>query len=171
MTDKSSCSVTLGSDLARGFIKSQGGIHYYPFFSKGETGAVFGVHNDYNIPVGNVQIRVDSNEMIELSTQETPLRYAPKLHSTDLSYIKNNDQIDKEALKKSMDTMMNDVHKISSPYTAVEGAKAEMIIDQIKTGSVLKMRVLGLAVNTAGSTVGEHKIDKTLIDALAKCGI
>ncbi|MEW8333930.1 MAG: hypothetical protein AB2692_23580 [Candidatus Thiodiazotropha sp.] len=59
-TDKKSCMVVYGSDFGKSFVKASGGIHYYPFIEKVNEEIIFGIHNDHNIPVGDVQIRIDN---------------------------------------------------------------------------------------------------------------
>ena len=170
-TDQHSCRVVYGSDFQKGFIKGMGGIHYYPFVEKDKDGVIFGIHNDYNVPVGNVQIRVDGNKFIEINSSETPLKYSPNTLKVDLSYIKSTEGLDANALQKSMDKTMKDVQRMSSPYTATTGEKAEKIIDQLRKGKVLRIRIMGFGVNSAASTTGEYNLGAGFNDVLSKCGI
>lgn len=170
-TDQRSCRVVYGSDFQKGFVKSMGGINYYPFVEKSNGSVIFGIHNDYNIPVGNVQIRIDQNDFIEITTSETPLKYASSSMKVDMSYLKNIEGIDAQAMQQSMSQTMDNVQKMSSPYTATSGEKAAKIISQLRKGSVLKMRIMGFGVNSAKSTTGEYKLGGGFLAALSKCGV
>ena len=170
-TDQHSCRVVYGSEFQKGFVKGMGGIHYYPFVEKDNNGVIFGIHNDYNIPVGNVQIRIDGNRFIEILSSETPLKYSSKTLKVDLSYIKNTEGLDAKALQNSMDETMKNVQRMSSPYTATTGEKAEEIIGQLRKGKVLKMRIMGFGVNSAASTTGEYNLGAGFNEALSECGI
>ena len=171
-TDKTSCRVTYGSDFGRDVLKSYlGGIYYAPFIEKVNGEVIFGIRNDYNIPVGDVQIRIDENEAILISYTETPIFYAAAKPSMDFSYMTGIDGINTEAMNTTMAETINNISKISSPFTATSGGKAKLIINQIKSGSRLKMRVIGFGTNSALSNTGEYSLGNNLKDALIGCGI
>jgi len=170
-TDQRSCRVTYGTDFGKGFVKGMGGIHYYPFIERDSDGVIFGIYNDYNIPVGDVQIRVDGNDYIEISTSETPLRFSSNKYKVDMSYMENVEGLDQEALQNSMDTAMKNVQKISSPYIAAAGDKASQIISQLRNGNTLKMRIIGFGANSVASTTGEYNLGEDFRQGLSKCGI
>ena len=171
-TDTGSCKIIYGSDFDKGFNKGLGGIHYYPFIEKVNGEIIFGVQGDYKIPVGDVQIRIDKNQAITISYTETPVFYsASTTQPVDLSYMKNIEGIDQKAMQASMDAAMKNVQKISSPFTATDGKKAKLIIEQMKNGTELKMRVIGFGTNSVQSSSGKYKIDHQLITALNECGI
>ena len=171
-TDKNTCKIVYGSDFGKGFNKGLGGIHYYPFIEKVAGDVIFGVYADYNIPVGDIQIRVDNNEAITISYTETPIYYsATSAANVDLSYLKNIEGVDQKAMQASMDKAMQNVQKISSPFTATSGLKSEKIISQMKNGTELKMRVIGYGTNSVQSTNGSYKLDQQFVAALSECGI
>ncbi len=170
-TDKKSCKVTYGSNFGKGYVKSLGGIHYYPFIETFNNKVIFGIHNDYNSPVGDVQIRIDNNEAILISYTETPVYYTATKHNVDLSYLKNVEGIDQNAMQASIDASMKNVNKITSPYTATSSDKAKLIINQLKQGSKLKMRIIGFGTNSVASTTGEYELGESLITSLASCGL
>lgn len=170
-TDQKTCRVVYGTDFGKGMVKGLGGIHYYPFIENGPDGVVFGVHNDYEVPVGDVQIRIDGNNFISISQSETPLRFSSSYHEIDMSYMKGIEGVDAEAMEKSMAATMENVQKMSSPYTATAGEKAEKIVDQLQVGKVLKMRIIGFGVNSVATTTGEYALGEDIKQALANCGI
>ena len=55
---------------------------------------------------------------------------------------------------------------IISPETLATGDKAKAILEQIKNGTELKVRVLGLGMQPP--TTGRHVIDQSLIQALKR---
>jgi len=170
-TDEKTCRVVYGTDFGKGIVKGMGGIHYYPFIENGPDGVVFGIHNDYDVPVGDVQIRVDENGSIAISQSETPLRLASSAYEVDTSYMKGIEGIDAEAMQNSMNATMENVRKMSSPYTATTGEKAEKIISQLRVGKIMKMRIIGFGVNSVASTTGEYALGEELRQALAGCDI
>ncbi len=171
-TDKSSCKISYGSEFAKGFKKGLGGVTYYPFIEKVNDETIFGIQNDYKMPVGDVQLRIDDNEAIIISYTETPVYYsASSAYKVDLSYMKNLEGVDQQAMQNTIDSTMKNVQKISSPFTATTGDKANLIIQQMKNGSVLKMRVIGFGTNSIQSTSGKYLIDSEFKMALDKCGI
>ena len=170
-TDEKTCRVVYGTDFGKGIVKGMGGIHYYPFIENGPDGVVFGIHNDYDVPVGDVQIRVDGNSFIAISQSETPLRFSPSAYEIDTSYMKDIEGIDAEAMQNSMNANMENVQKMSSPYTATTGEKAEKIISQLRVGKIMKMRIIGFGVNSVASTTGEYKLGEEFGQALAGCDL
>lgn len=171
-TDQRSCKI----DYDSGYIKDirrkvNGGIHYYPFVEKVNNTVIFGVQGDYKIPVGDVQIRIDNNKAISISYTETPVFYsATSKAKVDISYLKS-EGIDNKILQSNIDEMMANVQKISSPFTATSGDKARLIIDQMKKGKLLKMRVIGFGTNSVSSNSGEYLLGEKFVDALNRCNI
>ena len=170
-TDKRSCKVIYGSDFGRDFVKASGGIHYYPFIEKMNDEIIFGVHNDYNVPVGDIQIRVDNNDPVLISYSETPVSYTATNKAVDLSYLKGVEGINQEAMQSSIEASMKNISKMSSPFTATSGEKAKQIISQLKAGQKMKMRVIGFGTNSIASTTGEFELGESLRASLAACGI
>jgi hypothetical protein len=85
--------------------------------------------------------------------------------------MKDIEGIDSEAMQNSMKASMENVQKMSSPYTATAGEKAEEIISQLRVGKMMKMRIIGFGVNSVASTTGEYTLGEDLRQALAACGI
>lgn len=170
-TDQKTCRVVYGTDFGKGIVKGMGGIHYYPFVENGPDGLVFGIHNDYDVPVGDVQIRVDGNSFITISQSETPLRLSSSAYELDTSYMKDIEGIDAEAMQNSMNATIENVQKMSSPYSATTGEKAEKIISQLRFGKIMKMRIIGFGVNSVASTTGEYVLGEEFRQALAGCDI
>jgi len=170
-TDKQSCKIVYGNDFGKSLNKGLGGIHYYPFIEKAGEEVIFGVHNDYNIPVGDVQIRIDKNEAIIISYTETPVFYSASYKVPDTSYMKDIEGIDQEVLQSTMKSSIENMQKIMSPFTATSGEKAQMIIKQMKSGSILKMRIIGHGTNSLQSTSGEYRLDEQLVTSLNACKI
>ena len=85
--------------------------------------------------------------------------------------MKGIEGVDAEAMEKSMAATMENVQKMSSPYTATAGEKAEKIVDQLQVGKVLKMRIIGFGVNSVATTTGEYALGEDIKQALANCGI
>ena len=168
-TDETRCKVSVGSDFGKDVAKSFGGIHYYPFIARAKDEIIFGIENDYNLPLGDAQVRVDDNAMIEISAADTPVILAPKQPTVDMSYLKGTPGLDSEALQKSVTDMTANIQKYSSPFRAVSGEKAREIIKQLLNGKSLKVRIIG--VNQVNSTTGEWEMDGSLPNALAECGI
>ena len=56
-----------------------------------------------------------------------------------------------------------------SPYTAVSGEKARMILSEMLNGYNLIYRRVGF--NQAASSTGEYKLDNSFRNALTDCGI
>lgn len=180
-TDTASCKVVYGSDSSRAFNQGLLGSGtftmgvpvtlHYPFFQRVGDEVLFGVENVYGLFVGDVQIRVDDNPAVSISSMETPvyLSAAPATNVVDLSYLDGVEGVDREALEKQMSEAVNAVQAVGSPFTAAGGEKARLIIDQVQAGSNLKLRLIG--TNQARSSTGEYALGANLNTALAACGI
>ena len=168
-TDETRCKVSVGSSVGKSLVKSFGGIHYYPFIARANGELIFGVENDYNVPLGDAQVRVDSNQMVEISAVDTPIFMAPKQPTVDMSYLGNTPGIDAKALQKSVNDMTAKIQANASPFRAVGGDKARKIIRQLLDGKTLKIRIIG--INQIASTTGEWELDDSLPAALSECGI
>lgn len=174
-TDIRSCKVAYGSDFSRGF--SQGLVNqsallvHYPFFQRIGDEMIFGVENLYGLFVGDVQIRIDDNPAIMIAVAETPppLSAAGTSEAIDLSYLKDMQGVDYEALNKQVNQTLKTVQAMGIPFTATGGAKARTIIDQVKGGTTLKSRLIG--TNQVRSTTGEFALDNNLEAALTACGM
>lgn len=170
-TDETSCKVLYGNTFGREFVKAQGGIHFYPFIERRQGQVIFGVHNDYGVPTGDVQVRVDNNEAVTISYTETPVFYSASSNAVDLSYLKSVEGVDQEAMQTTLDESMKNIGKMSSPFTATSGDKAKKIIEAMKSGSIMKMRVIGFGTNSSATNVGEYTLNQDLLAALAECGL
>ena len=170
-TDKSTCTVTTGS-LYVGKLSYTYNNHFYPFVENKDGEVRVGVMSGGNvkIPVGDIQIRVDSNPAWTITTAETPLDYVPEATKSTMSqYTKGMTEQQQKLAETTYQATMETAVRTMSPYTAATGEKALEIIKQMKGGANLKYRVIGL--NQAGSSVGEFKLDDSFVKGLIKCGV
>ena len=99
-----------------------------------------------------------TNPAVSIAAAETPpaLSAAITPEVIDLSYLKEVEGVDYDALKKQMDATLDTVKALGSPYTATGGAKARSIIAQAKGGTSLKLRLIG--TSQVRSTTGEFSL-------------
>lgn len=137
------------------------GVRYYPFVAKDADGNdLFGIGNNYNLPVGDVLVKIDSNEPIRISQSETQVKQGASYSIPGSS--------DNPAIQQAVNNAM----KMSSPYTTASKEKSATIINEMKSGKTLMVRVIGLGVNSStASTDGTYALDETLSSGLLQCGI
>lgn len=167
-TDKTSCSVTIGSSYISNTIYTYSG-HFYPFIEIVNEDLRIGIRSGgkVRIPVGDVQIRIDSNPPWTITTGETPIDYIPK---GNLESLKNSvPEASRSLVQNSFDTAMESTAKAMSPFTAATGKKAKAILKQMIHGQKIIYRSIGL--NQAASSTGEVPIDQSFLTALSSCGI
>lgn len=169
-TDVSSCKVTVGSLYSSKKVYTEIG-KYYPFIEdvNGELRVGLQSGGQYKIPVGNVQLRIDSNKTWDIVASETPLDLAPTGASFQPSYVANMTDEQKKMVAASYESAMEISAKAMSPFTATTGKKAENIVREMLSGKSLKYRTIGL--NQAASSTGVYKLDLSLQNALTDCGI
>ena len=173
-SDEKSTMVTISERPSSSLLVTSA-FRLYPFVEKRGENITVGIRTGgtYKIPTGTVQIRVDNNSAWTIDTSETPLylvpaqqTYAPppKPESTD---PKQQEQI-RQAHEHSQQMTQN-IHKISSPFTAATGDKAKTIIKEMLSGSEMIYRTVG--VNQAASTEGSVVFNDSFREAMDKAGI
>lgn len=170
--DTSSCRVTVGSlYYANGTVLTYTN-NFYPFVETLDGDLRVGVLSggQVQVPVGNIQLRIDSNDAWSIETQETPVDYVPSSSTVDMApYMASMTTEQKAQYQATFETSMENATKIMSPYTAVSGEKARMILSQMLNGYNLIYRRVGF--NQAASSTGEYKLDSSFRNALTDCGI
>ncbi|HCH0797971.1 TPA: hypothetical protein NKO75_003379 [Vibrio parahaemolyticus] len=169
-TDVSSCKVTVGSLYTNKNIYTETG-KYYPFIEQVNGQLRVGLQSggQYKIPVGNAQLRIDSNKTWDISTSETPLDLAPTLANLKPAYLDDLSEDQKAMVAASYESAMEMSAQAMSPFTATTGEKAKKIIKEMLVGKSLKYRTIGL--NQAASSTGVYGLDMSLQLALTDCGI
>lgn len=170
--DTRSCRVTVG-----GLYQANGTVltytnHFYPFVETLNGDLRVGVLSggQVQVPVGNVQLRIDNNDAWSIETQETPVDYVPSSSSVDMTpYMASMTGEQKAQFQTAFENSMENATKIMSPYTAVSGNKAQMILSEMLNGYKLIYRRVGF--NQAASSTGEYKLDSSFRNALIDCGI
>ncbi|MEH9340647.1 hypothetical protein ACTVQJ_27145 [Klebsiella pneumoniae] len=123
------------------------------------------------IPVGDVQLRIDSNPAWNITTAETPIDSSAATNYQLPSYT-NLTSEQQALITETQKSAMASITKTMSPYTATTGDKAQKIIQQLISGNKLIYRTVGL--NQTGSTTGEYDLasmKESLIAGLNQCGI
>lgn len=169
-TDKSSCAVTVGSYyVANRAYTAQN--HYYPYIEKVDSQLRVGLRSGgkFQIPVGDVQLRIDQNPAWTISTSETPLDYVPEGQLAAMQAAMPEDSGQQALASSAYKTAMETAARSMSPFTASTGEKAQRILAQMKAGQKIIYRTVGL--NQAASTTGEYALDASLAEALIECGI
>lgn len=169
-TDASSCKVTVGSLYTNKNVYTEMG-KYYPFIEQVNGQLRVGLQSggQYKIPVGNAQLRIDSNKAWDISTSETPLDLAPTFANFKPAYLDNLSDDQKAMVAASYESAMEVSAQAMSPFTATTGEKAEKIVKEMLAGKSLKYRTVGL--NQAASSTGVYDLDMSLQNALIDCGI
>ena len=169
-TDISSCRVTVGSYYTNKNVYTEFG-KYYPFIEQVNGQLRVGLQSGgkYKIPVGNAQLRIDSNKNWDISTSETPLDLMPTLADIKPAHIDNLSDEQKAIITTSYKSAMELSAQAMSPFTATTGKKAKKIIKEMLAGNSLKYRTIGL--NQAASSTGVYGLDMSLKNALTDCGI
>ncbi len=161
-TDQHTKMVTVGEWKTNNIVFTKS-LKFYPFVGVSNKDVFVGIRSGgiYKIPTGTVQLRIDTNPAWTISPEETPITLSPAYPTMKTPNM--------PALEKVQKQMMNNITQIMSPYTATTGDKAQKIIKEMLTGSILKYRIIGQ--NQAGSTTGTIKLDKSFKDAIQEIGI
>lgn len=170
-TDKTTCTVTTGSFYSGDSVYTMSN-HYYPYIQKDGTTILVGVQSGgkFKIPVGNIQLRIDSNPAWMITSAETPLLSSNTAANTlPPSYPDNMSDEQKKAFETTYKNAMNTATKAMSPFTATTGDKAHKILTEMLNGHKLIYRTVGL--NQDASSTGEVLIDNSFKTALDQCGI
>lgn len=138
------------------------GTRYYPFIVKTADGkTLFGIENNKREPVGDVLIKVDTNPPIRINQSETEVQDSISYQMPDMSQQ-----------SQELQALLGQTRVIKSPITTASEAKSRQILNQIRIGEVMRIRIIGLGVN--GSTdmaEGTYEIDTNLIKGYARCGL
>jgi hypothetical protein len=178
-TDITTCSVSTGS-LYTGSSVFTYSNHLYPFIEVVNNDLRVGVKSGgkYKVPVGDVQLRIDSNKAWTISMSETPVIAKPNTPvnaQLDLmtEYAKNLPKEQQKLIVDSYKTAMSTTGKMLSPFTVATGDKAKSILNEMLSGKILIYRTLGLGPMTGnvGGSTGEFLLDASLNTALEKCQI
>ena len=169
-TDVQSCRVTLGDLVALDFYRMRG-AHYYPVIERRGDEVRVGLmsHPTLPLPVGRIQIRVDSHEAWTIDPSETPVdrpAVTPDQIMAQLPADATPEQ--RAAVERSVQMMSGTITQSTSPYTVATGARALEIIDQMRTGQQVIFRTVG--ANSA-SYAGNAPLGASFNAALASCGI
>ncbi|MGM8849096.1 hypothetical protein ACS8E6_01120 [Salinicola halophyticus] len=162
--DTSSCVVRF-DDAFKSLPSYKYGVRYYPFFTKaGDGKSYFGVGSNYNVPAGDVLVRIDDNDPIRVESSETPVSqssYTPAPVSTG-----------DEATDERVNAAMKQAMASASPITMATPEKSAEILRQAKAGSEMKIRIIGFGVNNSNaSTDGSYPLNANLTAGLTDCGI
>lgn len=170
-TDKKTCSVSVGSLYTNNSVFTYS-YHYYPYVEIVQGDLRVGVKSGgkHPIPVGEVQIRIDSNTAWTISPSETPLDYVPAETLKNMQeYTTNLPEQNKKLVETTYKTAMESAARAMSPFTAATGEKAQSILKEMLSGQKIKYRTIGL--NQAASSTGEYTLGPSLREALSKCGV
>lgn len=162
-TDRETCIVE-PSGFTTGFLDGALGVFRLTFYAERRNGEDrVGVRSRSGLPVGEIQIRIDSHRPITLTYADVPLDLTPQGFGTAPTT-----NLDPE-IAQLVEEMNRNAGKAASPYRAATGAKARVILMQIATGKVLKFRQIG--VNQALSTTAEIELTDKFRTALRQCRI
>ena len=170
-TDKTTCTVTTGSFYSTDNFYTLNN-HFYPFVQKAGSAILVGVQSGgkFKIPVGAIQLRIDSKSAWTITSAETPiLASSTNMNSQPLVYPANVTDEQKKLIDATYKNSMDNATKAMSPFTAATDAKANQILKEMLQGHKLIYRTVGL--NQAASTTGEVQLDSSLKVALSQCGI
>ena len=170
-TDKTTCTVTTGSFYSSDNIYTLNN-HFYPFVQKAGSVILVGVQSGgkFKIPVGTIQLRIDSKSAWTITSAETPiLASSANMNSQPIVYPANVTDEQKKLIDATYKNSMDNATKTMSPFTATTDAKANQILKEMLQGHKLIYRIVGL--NQAASTTGEVQLDASLKVALNQCGI
>lgn len=174
-SDKTTCIATVGSIYTSTNTYTETG-KLYPFIEILNEEIIVGVKSGgkVNMPVGDIQLRVDNNKAWDVSTSETPANsdnnpgYMKGVMLPN-AYIQNLPEDQKKLIESAYKTTMQQTTKLMSPYTAATGNKAKSIINEMLNGKTLIYRTKGF-MGTPSST-GQYTLDASLAKAMLKCGI
>lgn len=175
-SDKQTCIATVGSIYTVSGAYTETG-KLYPFIQTLDGKIIVGVKSGgtINMPVGNIQLRIDNNKAWDISTSETPANptnlpgYMQGTLLPTSVYTQNLPEEQKEVIENAYKTVMTQTTKLMSPYTAASGEKAESIINEMLNGKILIYRTKGFTGTS--SNTGQYTLDSSLAKAMDGCGI
>lgn len=177
-TDEVECIVSTGSLYRNGIVYTKTG-NYYPFIQEVDGELIVGVKSGGKqpIPVGNIQIRIDSLPAWNITTAETPSSLLGTTPPADPGVLKamteNVPEDQKAIITNSYQSSMELMAQNMSTKTAASGDKARSILTQMLAGNTLKYRIVGFSglAGAGKSTTGIVRLDNSLPDSLTICGI
>mgnify|MGYP003385538745 CR=1 FL=1 len=99
----------------------------------------------YKIPVGGIQLRIDSNKAWTISSSETPLDYVPAGALNIMAqHYQNLPEENRQLIQDAYKTTMEATSRAISPFTATTGEKATKILQEMLVGKNIKYRTIGL---------------------------
>lgn len=139
------------------------GTRYYPFVMRTADGKMlFGIENNRNEPVGDVLVKIDSNPPVRISQSETEVQEGISYQMPVAVAHQSSD----------MQEILQYARVVKSPITTASEAKSRRIINQIRIGDIMRIRVIGLGVNGSSDIAeGEYPIDQNLIQGYSRCGL
>jgi hypothetical protein len=169
-TDVTTCRATTGSFYSTSGIYTKVGA-LYPMVEQvdGELRVGLQSGGKYKIPVGNIQLRIDSNKAWDINTSETPIDLLSTINPLVAIPMDNLPEDQKKMIEQSVESSKKMTAQAMAPYTVATGDKAKAILKEMLAGKELKYRTVGLV--QASSTVGEFKLDESLGKALTACNI
>jgi len=175
-TDEVTCSVIAGTLMSNNFSLTYQN-RYYPVIKKVNDQLLVGVVSGGTapLPVGNVQLRIDDHDTWTIEASETPVDGENSMvdvaysESMTSAYTANMTEEQKAQYLAVLEATKQNSAGIMSPETLTTGDKARAILEQIRSGKELKVRVLGFGMQK--STTGRHPIDASFEKALNECGI
>jgi len=170
-TDIRACSVSVGSLYYKDIVATYSG-NYYPYIEVVNGDLRLGIKSGgkISIPVGDIQIRVDSNPAWIISSSETPLDYVPEgVMGNMKDYAQGQSEANQKIFESTYKVTMENISRTMSPFTATTGEKARSILKEMVAGQKIKYRTVGL--NQAASTTGEYDLDPSFKASLSHCGI
>ena len=172
-TDEVSCTVTQGSIYTGGGMVYTVNNHIYPAVHFDSFGVFVGAISGGNIliPVGDLRIRIDSNEPWILQAANNPktsLRVDGPVNQTQIdAYTQSLTEDQQQQAKAIFEASMGASANLMLPYTFIGGEDAKKLIDEMSNGSIIRLQ--RIALGNATSTIGTHDIDQSFVDALAMC--
>jgi hypothetical protein len=175
-SDKRTCIATVGSVYTSYGAYTETG-KLYPFIQNLDGELIVGVKSggNVNMPVGDIQLRVDNNEAWEISTSETPANtenlpgYMKGASLPTSVYTQNLPEDQQKVIENAYKVSMAQTTKLMSPYTAATGEKAIKIINEMLNGETLIYRTMGF-MGTPSNT-GQYSLDASLAKAMSECEI
>ncbi|EHK1074262.1 TPA: hypothetical protein NKV10_002248 [Vibrio parahaemolyticus] len=167
-TDESRCKVTVGSVYTGNSVYSEVG-KLYPFVEQVDGELRVGVMSGgkYQVPVGTVQLRIDSNKAWTITNAETPVDKSIDFSAMN-SYYENLPEDQQQIVKSAIETSKQTTNQMLQPYTATTGDKARSILNEMLQGKTIIYRSEGV---TNSGTTGKYELDESLKAALKQCKI
>jgi hypothetical protein len=175
-SDKQTCIATVGSVYTSFGAYTETG-KLYPFIQNLDGKIIVGVKSggNINMPVGDIQLRIDNNQTWEISTSETPANsdnlpgYMKGTSLPTSVYTQNLPEDQKEVIENAYKASIAQTTKLMSPYTGATGEKAKSIINEMLNGKTLIYRTMGF-MGTPSNT-GQYTLDTSLAKAMSECEI